>query len=143
MTSARPTKTRAIWLSGAFLALALIIVAFNVEPMRFRLPYRYLIQDFDIQRNGFIDFAMCMKVRLTPEEADNFVSRLFSPNSRNAKAGVEMKQTRCDAAFWPERFQSQALAYEVEMTPPPASYSEGSSGAVYDDGYLYFWSNSM
>ncbi|HDZ73035.1 MAG TPA: hypothetical protein ENH55_09705 [Aurantimonas coralicida] len=143
MTFRRLSKPQTIWLTGAFLPLAAMVAALNIEPMRFRLPYRYLIQDFDIHREGFIDFATCMRVRLTPEEAETFVSKSFSPSSRAAKPILNMKHTRCDAPFWPERFQTRTLAYEIETTPPPFSYLKGSSGAACEDGYLYFWSNSM
>jgi len=110
--------------------------------MRFRLPYRYLIQDFDIQREGFIDFAMCIRVRLTPEEAETFVSTRFSNISRTTRPVLDMEHTRCDAPFWPEGFQTRTLAYEIEAKPPSFSYYGGSSGAIYENGYLYFWSNS-
>ncbi|MEE2949674.1 MAG: hypothetical protein VYD57_00205 [Pseudomonadota bacterium] len=142
MASRSFMRSRKFWLASASFALAGAVFALNIEPMRFRLPYRYLVESFDIQRSGMIDFAMCMKVGLTPKEANNFVLGMFGADPVLISPGVDMNHAHCDAAFWPDRFSAPPLAYEVQTSPAPLSYVYGSDGAVYEDGYLYFWSNS-
>lgn len=111
-----------------------------VEPMRWRLPLRYLFSPLDIHRTGFGDFTMCMRVALSPEEAEKFVSKMFVLDARIARP-VPMEQTMCPAAFWPRSFATATTAYSVEHWP--GGMIEGSSGAVYQNGYVYFWSNTM
>lgn len=139
----QPSKRRLKWIVGASIPLAVVIAILSMEPMRFRLPYRYLVKQIDIQRSGFIDFEMCMRVRLTAEEAMSFVSGMFEPVSSTEGTEVDMFETRCEAAFWPTKFDVRAMAYESDWSPPPYRWKVGTSGAVYQNGYLYFWSNSI
>ena len=79
-----------------------------------------------------------MRVELSEAEALAFVSSMFDPTSSVEGAEVDMADTHCDAAFWPVRFDARAMAYEIDRTGPPYWIKEGTSGAVYQDGYFYF-----
>lgn len=111
-----------------------------VEPMRWQLPLRHMFSPLDIHRTGFGDFTMCMRVALSPEEAEQFVSKQFDPDDRIVRP-VPMEQTMCPTAFWPKSFDTETTAYSVEQWPD--GMIEGSSGAVNENGYLYFWANTM
>lgn len=125
------------WLIAA-LGLAVIAACFFVEPMRWRLPVRYLITPLDIHRTGSLDYTMCMRAALSPEEMENFVSDAFSRADRVARP-VSMDETKCPAAFWPRNFAEPTIGYAADYAANPL---EGSRGAVYQNGYLYFWSNA-
>jgi hypothetical protein len=142
MNIRQPSKRCLKWAVGAIIPLGVVMTLLSIEPMRLRLPYRYLVQQFDIQRTGFISFTMCMRVRLTPEEARSFVSRMFEPVSTIEGTEVDMFETQCDAPFWPAQFDVRAMAYEIDWRPGGHRMKVGTQGAVYQDGYLYFWSNS-
>jgi hypothetical protein len=121
------------------LAMVMIGATSTVEPMRWRLPLRYMFTPLDIHRSGFIDYTMCMRVALSPGEAERFVSGSFEEADRVARS-VPMDKTRCPAAFWPRRFTEPTMAYAAD---DPSNPLQGARGAVYQDGYVYLWSNSM
>ena len=127
------------WLLPALLILALV-GCFTVEPMRWQLPPRYWFKPLDIHRTGSGDFTMCMRAALSPEEAGEFVENQFGAKEHVART-VPMDQTMCPAPFWPRWFTASTLGYSVEYLPN--GDVEGSTGAVYENGYLYFWSNTM
>ena len=130
------------WAVGAIISLGVVMTMLFIEPMRLRLPYCYLVQQFDLQRTGFIEFSMCMRVRLPPEEARSFVSRMFEPVSSIEGTEVDMFETQCDAPFWPAQFNVRTMAYEIDWTYQGHRMKAGTQGTVYQDGYLYFWSKS-
>jgi hypothetical protein len=136
-TRRKPRSTRVRWLLSV-LAVAALGTCSLVEPMRWRLPLRFLFDPLDIHRTGSIDYTMCMRAALTPEEADKFVRAMFEPDERAVRP-VPMHQTMCPASFWPDTFTANTTAYTVDYWPN--GLVEGSSGAVYQKGYLYFWSN--
>ena len=111
-----------------------------VEPMRWRLPPRFLFQHLDIHRTGFMDYTMCMRAELTPSEAADFVAQSFAMEDRVSQP-VPMAQTMCPAAFWPSGFESRTLGLKTDYLP--SGGIEGSTGAVYENGFLFFWSNTM
>src|SRR5678815_2323761 len=115
------------WLLPVF-ATGVLGTCSLVEPMRWRLPLRYLFSPLDIHRTGSSDFTMCMRVALAPEEADKFVSSMFEPSDRVVRT-VPMDQTMCPAPFWPESFTATTTAYSADYWPN--GMVEGSSGAVY------------
>jgi hypothetical protein len=104
-----------------------------VEPMRWRLPSRYLFQHLDIHRTGFKDYTMCMRAELTRSEAADFVARSFATEDRVSQP-VPMAETMCPEPFWPSTFRSNTVGLKIDY--------EGSTGAVYESGFLYFWSNT-
>lgn len=127
-----------------FIAVGLCILAIaacvTVEPIRWRLPSRYLFKQLDIHRTGFGDYTMCLRAEMTPSEAQAFVNRSFAPEDHVA-GPVPMSQTMCPAEFWPRSFRSQTMGLKIYYRP--SGMIEGSRGAVYDRGHLYFWSNMM
>ncbi len=127
------------WLVPAALILVLATCSW-VEPMRWVLPPRYLFKHLDIHRTGFSDYTMCMRAELTPSEAQDFVARFFGPEER-VEHPVPMHQTLCPAPFWPNSFRSNTMGLKIEYWPD--GWVEGSTGAVYENGFLYFWSNTM
>lgn len=122
-----------------FLLLSgLLIVAFwvvaTLEPMRWRLPIRYLFGPIDIYREGVFDYTMCMRVPLSREEADRFIARQFPPETqvpRPVPVGV------CPAPFWPKSFTTKTRGYAETLWSN--GMVEGSTGAVLEGGYLYYW----
>jgi hypothetical protein len=108
--------------------------------MRWRLPVRYMVGHLDIYRTGFGDFAMCMRVELTSDEARAFVDRSFAPEDRVSRP-VPVRETMCPARFWPSTFRSGTRGLKIDHWPN--GQIEGSTGAIYEDGFLYFWSNTM
>jgi len=113
-----------------------------VDPMRWSLPRRYLVQPFDIYREGFFDYLMCMRVELTPVEARDFVAKHFAPE-QTVPTAVPRDAKLCPAPFWPERFVEKTLGVDGQLRKAKRKMgSHGSSGAIYQDGYLYFWSNN-
>ena len=89
-----------------------------------------------------------MRVRLTPEEARSFVADMFQPEFVNGNV-VDMADAGCDAPFWPLAFDRPAMAYDTDRASGETDRASGfvplktgSQGAVYQDGYLYFWSNA-
>ena len=123
--------------SAAALTLSTCIA---VEPMRWRLPNRYLFQHLDIHRTGFGDYTMCLRAAMTEAEARSFVNGSFAHEDQVARV-VPMEQTQCPASFWPGRFKNRTMGLRIDHWPN--GMIEGSDGAVYEDGYLYFWSNTM
>ena len=124
----------------AFIGLAAIlaaVAAVSIEPMRWSLPIRYLYKPFDIYRIGAFDYAMCMRVKLSPEEADDFVRRQFDAKDRIVRP-VPIDQGLCPASFWPKTFSHQTRGYTE--TRWSNGMVEGSTGAVYEQDVLYFWS---
>lgn len=108
--------------------------------MRWQLPYRYLFKPLDIHRTGFGDYTMCIRAELSPEEAKDFVRAMFEPKQRIVLP-VPMERTMCPTSFWPNDFSALTMGY-VEYHWPDGTV-EGSTGAVYENGYIYFWSNTM
>lgn len=144
--SASRTKSRyrqAQWLVAG-LGLAALGACSFVDPIRWGLPMRYLIGPLDIYRDGFIDFKMCMRVAMSPREAEAYVNANFAPKDHVARA-VPMEQALCPAAFWPENFAAPTMGHsENRFEGQFASGTvQGSSGAAYQNGYLYFWSNDL
>lgn len=85
---------------------------------------------------GF-DVYFCMRVAASPAEVDRFVSRVFSDSERVAVPADDFLEKSClAAAFWPREFSDPTVAYKPRSV---ASRLEESSGAVVQDGYLYFW----
>jgi hypothetical protein len=126
----------------AGLAVASFATLALVDPMRWSLPTRYLVQPFDIYREGFFDDLMCMRVELTPEEARDFVAKRFAPE-QTAPVAVPGDAKLCPAPFWPERFVEKTLGFDGRVRKGEMRDGGlGSSGAVYQDGNLYFWSNN-
>ena len=121
-------------------AIAVLSVAglSQIDPMRWSLPTRYLYSSFDVYRSGFMDFNMCMSVSLTEAEARRFVSSRFAEHERIHLA-VPIEETRCPAQFWPTEFNAKTLGLKQELSPGPGSYVTYSSGAIYQDGNLYYW----
>jgi len=107
-----------------------------VEPMRWVLPSRFLLKPLEIYRLGAIDFTMCMRVPITQAEAAAFAERQFEKDELLARS-VPVDQGLCPAQFWPARFHTKTLAYSE--TRWRNGMVEGSSGAVYEQEYLYFW----
>ena len=105
---------------------------------------RYLIGPVDIYRDGSIDFKMCMRVAMSPREAEAYANASFTPKDRVAHA-VPMEQALCPAAFWPESFTAPTMGHSVDRLESPVAGAmiQGSRGAVYQSGYLYFWSNDL
>lgn len=129
--------------AAAGLAVAALATCASLDPMRWSLPVRYLFAPFDIHRDGFIDFTMCMRVALSPSEAEAFVSNEFEPKDQIVQP-VPMEQAICPAEFWPEAFTTPTMACWIDYFPAPrGGHIAGSRGAVYQDGYLYFWSNDL
>ncbi len=127
--------------AAALVVLSVVVLA-SVEPMRWRLPARYLVKPFDIYREGFFDYLMCMRVELTPDEARDFVAAHFT-SEQTDPVDVPRDAMLCPALFWPERFAERTLGFEGKLWDGELiTGSLGSSGAVYQDGYLYFWSNN-
>jgi hypothetical protein len=110
-----------------------------VEPMRWHLPVRYPFQHLDIRRTGFMDYTMCMRAGLTRSEAADFVARSFAPKDQVSQP-VPMAETMCPEPFWPSTFRSNTLGLKIDYWPN--GWIEGSTGAVYENGFLYFWSNT-
>lgn len=139
MEASEPVFTRnRRWIAtaAAFLALAILLM---VEPMRCSLPARYLVKPLDIHRTGSIDFTMCMRAELSPAEAQAFARRHFDQQHR-VRREVAMNETMCPAPFWPTRFGALTSGYLQDRWPDGTV--EGTTGAVYENGYLYFWSNT-
>ena len=108
----------------------------SVEPMRWGLPARYLYSTFDIHRSGFKDFQMCMRVSLTEAEAKQFISDRFDKAEQIARK-ISPEEANCPAQFWPKSFDQPTRGYKQEFESYGAvGYS---SGAVYQNGELYFW----
>jgi hypothetical protein len=129
------------WLPAGLLVLSFATLAL-VDPMRWSLPGRYLVQPFDIYREGFFDYLMCMRVELTPDEARDFVAAHFTTEQTDP-VDVPHDAKLCPAPFWPERFVERTLGFDGKLwNGELITGSVGSSGAVYQDDYLYFWSNN-
>ncbi len=122
-----------LWLTAA----SAIVAVVSIEPMRWSLPARYLLKPLDIYRIGAIDYHMCMRVELSPEEADDFVRRRFDPKDRIVRP-VPSDQHLCGATFWPTTFNNETSGYAE--TQWSNGIIEGSTGAVYERNALYFWS---
>jgi len=106
--------------------------------MRLVLPIRFLVKPLDIYRMGAFDYIMCMRVPLSRSEAASFVERQFEKDEI-IRRSVPIEQGRlCPAKFWPGSFSSKTLAYSE--TRWSNGMVEGSTGAVYENGSLYFWS---
>jgi hypothetical protein len=131
--SARKLVTATLGLAGAAAASFLFI-----EPMRWNLPLRYLVQPLDIYREGFVDYRMCLRVALSQEETDAFLRKMFE-TGRGTERVVPQYEMKCPASFWPESFQTATVAYSAEVMDNGSI--DGSSGAIYENGILYFWSN--
>lgn len=126
--------------SWAFIGLATILTtaaALSIEPMRWSLPARYLFKPLDIYRTGAFDYTMCLRVELSPEEADDFLGRQFDTRDLIVRP-VPTDQGLCPASFWPTTFRNQTRGYTE--TRWSNGMIEGSTGAVYERGTLYFWS---
>ena len=119
--------------------LLAVVMGTAVEPMRWRLPPRYLLKPLDIHRTGLGDFIMCMRLELSPAEAREFVEARFDPQQRIPRT-VAMEETHCPADFWPTSFGARTLGYSQQRRDDGAI--EGTTGTVYEDGYLYFWANT-
>lgn len=135
--------TRPFKRGWAFVGLAAILTTMaglSIEPMRWSLPVRYLFKPFDIYRIGVFDYAMCMRVELSPKEADDFVRRWFDAKDLIAHP-VPTDQGLCPASFWPKTFRNPTHGYKE--TRWSNGMIEGSTGAVYEQGALYFWSWTM
>lgn len=132
----RPIRLRGVrWLIlVAVLVGAAALLA--VEPIRWVLPPRFLFKPLDLYRLGAIDFTMCMRVPVTQAEAAAFAEKQFEKDELLARP-VPVDQGLCPAKFWPRRFNTKTLAYAE--TRWPNGMVEGSSGAVYEQGYLYYW----
>jgi len=111
-----------------------------VERMRWSLPARYLVKPLDIHRTGLIDFTMCMRAELSPREARAFAEAHFEPRQRIARE-VSIEETLCPAPFWPPSFSALTLGYSQDVRP--GGIVDGTTGAVYENGYLYFWANDQ
>jgi hypothetical protein len=132
-------RRKLVWIALA--VLGLMLTAFlSIEPMRWRLPLRYLFTPLDIHRTGFGDYTMCIRAELSPEEAKDFVRAMFEPKQRIALP-VPMERTICPTSFWPNDFSALTMGYVAYHWPDGTV--EGSTGAVYENGYIYFWSNTM
>jgi hypothetical protein len=132
------SSVRLGWIATAAVVIAATILSM-VEPMRWSLPPRYLFKPLDIHRTGFIDFTMCMRAELSVREARAFAEAHFEPRHRIPRE-VSMEETNCRAAFWPTSFDALTLGYSQDRWPDGTV--EGTTGAVYEKGYLYFWSNA-
>jgi len=122
---------------AAAAAVSIVAVVLSIEPMRWNLPLRYMFKPLEIYRRGAIDYTMCMRVELSRTEADNFIRRRFDPGERIARP-VPIDQSLCPAPFWPKDFAKPTLGYEEHRRPN--GMVRGSTGAVYDRGFIYFWS---
>lgn len=128
------------WLVAGLVALY-VAAHVAIEPMRWRLPIRYLVQPFDIYREGFNDHLMCMRVELSPGEARDFAVSYF-PIEERVSLDVPRNAELCPADFWPPRLSEKTLGFNGHLWQGEfVDGSLGSTGAVYQDGYLYFWSN--
>ncbi|MCW2392265.1 hypothetical protein [Sphingobium sp. B11D3A] len=128
---------------GILAAIAVLFAGaafLTVEPMRWRLPPRFLFSPLEIYREGAFDYSMCMRVKLSPAEANDFINSLFTPHEKIARS-VPTDQAICQAPFWPKTFMEQTTAYaEIRV---PSGMIDGSSGVLYEHNYLYFWSWSQ
>jgi hypothetical protein len=80
-----------------------------------------------------------MRAELSPAEAQAFAERRFDQQHRVWRE-VAMDETECPAPFWPTRLSALTLGYSQDRWPDGTV--EGTSGAVYENGHLYVWSNS-
>lgn len=135
---ANPRRNRIGWIAISAVLVALL-VGMKVEPMRWSLPSRYLLKPLDIHRTGFTDFTMCMRVELSPAEAREFVEDHFEPKHRIARA-VAMEEPHCPADFRRTSVGARTLGYSRQRRDDGSI--EGTSGAIYENGYLYFWANT-
>jgi hypothetical protein len=126
------------------IAIAAVVIAvailLTVERMRWSLPARYLFKPLDIHRTGLIDFTMCMRAELSPREARAFTEAHFEPRQRIARE-VSIEETLCPAPFWPPSISALTLGYSQDVRPD--GIVDGTTGAVYENGYLYFWANDQ
>lgn len=121
-------------------ALSSMIGLLQIDPIRWSLPKRYLYSSFDIYRSGSKDFNLCMKVPLTKVEAREFVRDRFDADERISHE-MSVTEARCPAQFWPADFHQPVLAFRREMEAN--GYAGYSSGAVFQDGHLYYWAWEM
>lgn len=132
-----PTFPRSVRWSLAASAVAALAIFVTVEPMRWSLPPRLFFKPLDFYRVGAVDYTMCMRVELSIEEARAFIKSKFSPEDRIDRA-IPAGQGLCPADFWPSTVEDRTLAYSE--TRWPNGMVEGSNGAFYKAGHLYFWS---
>lgn len=80
-----------------------------------------------------------MRVAMTRREAQAYVDARFEREDRVARP-VPLDQAPCPAPFWPESFSALTMGHHVDRV---GDHVAGSYGAVFQDGYLYFWSNDL
>ncbi|MEN3793296.1 hypothetical protein [Fulvimarina sp. MAC3] len=112
------------------------------DPITKHLPQRYKNGDFEIERSSYIDFTLCMKVSLTQDELRRFLKEMFDEPEIGIQVAVQPIEARCTAEFWPAAFNRKTIAHSATYAEG-MSHPQSSQGAVYEQGTLYFWSNSM
>jgi len=140
---------------GCLLALSPFVALFlflQIDSIRWSLPDRLFFQPLDIYRssNAWWYTQLCMRVPLTRAEADKFLreevdwsSAGKTGNSSEKAVGFARPVTPdinfCPAEFWPKSFETKTIAFAAPRCNH--DWCDGSIGAVYENGYFYYWSD--
>ncbi len=134
----------------------LVLAAYQEFSFRWHLPLRYRLFLEGVQYTGVGGWDWwdnCRKIELTPEEAKTFVESYFDEEFRYldrefAREYVRREEGRiiinnhsigCHQYGFPNT-SINVLAYELILAGK-GSVPHGSTGAAYNDGHLFFWSN--
>lgn len=136
----RRLLSRPMWLLGVagLATIAAWAASIELSQPRYSLPQRFWfgpLDEFEWSAGFLPDFTRCIRASVSPEEARAFVENYFKAGEIGALPLDDRPLSACNGRWCP-----------AEPVPPPMAYApngDGSVGAIYKDGVLYWWSYNM